>query len=146
MVLPAPSDGPGSTGQGRPGCGLLQWEISDEVDCDPLRVVDCPDATALEALRTELYTPPIPLDASPGFRIALARRPDGDLILLSASHPVADGVGVVRLMQTIARLYRREPDPRIPFRSRSSRLGLIPRPEDSYGKMVTGTRTAATIA
>jgi NRPS condensation-like uncharacterized protein len=78
-------------------------------------VLDCPDATALEALRTKLYTPPLPLDVSPGFRIALARRPDGDLILLSASHPVADGVGVVRLMQTIARLYRREPDPPDPL-------------------------------
>ncbi|HKS52066.1 MAG TPA: hypothetical protein VJS67_09385 [Pseudonocardiaceae bacterium] len=113
-----------------PGAGSYQWEISEEVDCDPLRVVDCPDTTAMEALRTELYTPPIPLDASPGFRIALARRPDGDLILLSASHPVADGVDVVRLMQTIARLYRREPDPPDPLSLAEARdLGsfLVPK-------------------
>jgi len=92
-----------------------RWRIADDVDRDPLRVADCPDATALEALRAELFTPPIPLDASPGFRIALARRPGGDLVLLATSHIVADGVGAVRLMQTIARAYRGEPDPPDPL-------------------------------
>lgn len=102
----APADTPGN---------YFQWDIADDVDRDPLRVVDCPDATALEALRTELYTPPIALDVSPGFRIALARRPGGDLVLLATSHMVADGVGAVRLMQTIARTYRGEPDPPDPL-------------------------------
>lgn len=88
-----------------------RWHITDRVDLDPFQLADCPDAATLKALRTQLYTPPIPLDASPGFRVALARRPRGDLILLSASHIVADGVGSVRLMQTIARSYRGEPDP-----------------------------------
>jgi NRPS condensation-like uncharacterized protein len=97
------------------GDSSYQWDITDEVDSDPLRVVDCPDATALETLRTELYAPPIPLDASPGFRVALARRPSGDLVLLSASHIVADGVGAVRLMQTIGRAYRGGPDPPDPL-------------------------------
>ncbi|HKO25376.1 MAG TPA: condensation domain-containing protein, partial [Chloroflexota bacterium] len=92
-----------------------QWDIANDVDRDPLRVVDCPDATALAALRAELYTPPIALDVSPGFRIAVARRPGGDLVLLATSHIVADGVGAVRLMQTIARTYRGEPDPPDPF-------------------------------
>jgi NRPS condensation-like uncharacterized protein len=93
------------------GARPYQWNITAEVDAVPLRVVDCPDATAFKALRTDLYTPPIALDASPGFRLGLARRPEGDLVLLSASHVVADGVGCVRLMQTIARAYRGQPDP-----------------------------------
>ena len=76
-------------------------------------MVDCPDVSALEALRAELYIPPIALDASPGFRLALARRPGGDLVLLATSHAVADGVGTVCLMQTIARTYTGEPDPQI---------------------------------
>jgi NRPS condensation-like uncharacterized protein len=101
---------PAGTG-GRP----YHWDITDEVDADPLRVVDCSDATALEAFRTDLYTPPIALDSNPGFRVALAQRPDGDLVLLSSSHMVADGVGCVRLMQTIARAYRGEPDPPDPL-------------------------------
>lgn len=102
----APPDASGSS---------YRWRIADDVDRDPLRVVDCADPGALDVLRTELYTPPIALDASPGFRVALARRPDGDLVLLATSHIVADGVGAVRLMQTIARTYRGEPDPPDPL-------------------------------
>lgn len=101
---------PADTG-GRP----YQWDIPDEVDGDPLQVAKCSDATALGALRADLYIPPIALDSSPGFRVGLAQRPDGDLVLLSASHMVADGVGCVRLMQTIARAYRGEPDPPDPL-------------------------------
>ena len=92
-----------------------QWDIADEVDLDPTRVVDCPDDAALDRLRNELYTPPIPLDTAPALRIVLARRLDGDLVMMCASHLVADGVGVVRLMQTITRAYRGEPDPPDPL-------------------------------
>jgi NRPS condensation-like uncharacterized protein len=92
-----------------------RWDIAAEVDLDPLRVVECPDGAALERLRTELYTPPLDLHTAPGFRVVLARRPGGDLVLLSASHIVADGVGALRLMQTIARTYRGEPDPPDPL-------------------------------
>jgi NRPS condensation-like uncharacterized protein len=97
------------------GEASYRWDVADEVDLDPLRVADCPDRAALDRLRTELYTPPIVLDTSPGFRVVLARRPGGDLVLLSASHIVADGVGALRLMQTITRAYRGEPDPPDPL-------------------------------
>ncbi len=97
------------------GEASYRWDFADEVDLDPLRVADCPDSATLDRLRTELYTPPIALDATPGFRVVLARRPGGDLVLLSASHIVADGVGVLRLMQTIARAYLGEPDPPDPL-------------------------------
>jgi NRPS condensation-like uncharacterized protein len=98
-----------------------RWDFTDEVDRDPLQVVDCPDGAALGRLRTELYTPPIVLDTTPGFRLALARRPGGDLVLLSASHMIADGVGSLRLMQTIVRAYRGEPDPPDPVPLRKAR-------------------------
>ena len=113
-----------------PGESSYQWRIADDVDRDPLRLVDCPDATALDALRAELYTPPIALDASPGFRVALARRPNEDLVLLATSHIVADGVGAVRLMQTIARTYRGEPDPPDPLPLADARdVGLFLAPK-----------------
>lgn len=92
-----------------------QWNVVDDLDIDPIRVADCPDDATLARLRAELYTPPIDLDVAPGLRIALARRAQGDLVLLSASHIVADGVGVVRLMQSIGRAYRGEPDPPDPL-------------------------------
>ncbi len=101
--------------QSSQGEASYRWDVADEVDLDPLRVADCPDRAALDRLRTELYTPPIVLDTSPGFRVVLARRPGGDLVLLSASHIVADGVGALRLMQTITRAYRGEPDPPDPL-------------------------------
>ncbi|MDQ4103649.1 MAG: hypothetical protein M3186_08060 [Actinomycetota bacterium] len=85
------------------------------MDLDSVRVADCPDDATFARLRTELYTPTIPLDTTPGFRVVLAHRPGRDLVLLSASHIVADGVGALRLMQTIARGYRDEPDPPDPL-------------------------------
>jgi NRPS condensation-like uncharacterized protein len=88
-----------------------RWDIADELARDPVRVVDCPDGATLDRVRTELHTPPLPLDVAPALRIVLARRPGGDLVMMSASHVVADGVGAVRLMQTITRAYRGEPDP-----------------------------------
>jgi NRPS condensation-like uncharacterized protein len=92
-----------------------RWDFADEIDVDPLRVAQAPDSAPLERLRTELYTPPIALDTAPGFRVVLARRPGGDLVLLSASHIVADGVGALRLMRSIVRAYRGEPDPPDPL-------------------------------
>ncbi|MGH3671084.1 MAG: condensation domain-containing protein [Pseudonocardiaceae bacterium] len=97
------------------GESSYQWDSAGEVDQDPLRVVDCPESAALERLRAELYAPPIALERTPGFRLVLARRPAGDLLLLCASHIVADGVGALRLMQTITRAYRGEPDPPDPL-------------------------------
>lgn len=99
----------------RNGETSYQWDFADEVDRDPVQVVDCPDDATLDRLRAQLYTPPIALDVSPGLRIALARRPGGDLVLLSVSHIVADGVGALRLMQTITRAYLGEPDPPDPL-------------------------------
>lgn len=92
-----------------------RWEITDELDLNPVRVADCPDNATLDRLRAELFTPSIELDTTPALRIILARRPGGDLVMLSVSHLIADGVGALRLMQTIARAYRGEPDPPDPL-------------------------------
>jgi NRPS condensation-like uncharacterized protein len=92
-----------------------QWEVPDELDVDLVQVRDCPDDATLDRIRAELYTPPLPLDSSPALRIVLVRRPGGDLVMICASHLIADGVGAVRLMQTITRAYRGEPDPPDPL-------------------------------
>jgi NRPS condensation-like uncharacterized protein len=122
----------------------FRWDFADEVDVDPLRVEECPDDAALNRLRTELYAPPIALDTAPGFRVALARRPSGDLVLLSASHIVADGVGAVRLMQTIVRAYRDEPDPADPLplaQARDLRSFLAPKTRrEKWARQLEGLR------
>lgn len=121
-----------------------RWDFADDVDLDPLRVADCPDSAALDRLRTELYTPPIPLDTTPGFRVVLAQRPGGDLVLLSASHIVADGVGALRLMQTIVRAYRGEPDPPDPVPLAQARdLGSFLSPKtrsEKWARQLEGLR------
>lgn len=118
-----------------------QWDFADHVEVDPLRIVDCPDAAAL---RAELYAPPLPLDTAPGFRVVLARRPGGDLVLLSASHIVADGVGILRLMQTIARLYQDQPDPADPTPLATARdLGSFLTPQtrsERWARQLEGLR------
>jgi len=122
----------------------FRWNFADEVDVDPLRVEECPDGAALNRLRTELYAPPIALDTAPGFRVALARRPSGDLVLLSASHIVADGVGAVRLVQTIVRAYRGEPDPADPLplaQARDLRSFLAPKTRrEKWARQLEGLR------
>ena len=118
-----------------------RWNIADEVDLDPLRVVECPDSAALDRLRTELYSPPIALDTTPGFRVLLARRPGGDLVLLSASHIVADGVGALRLMQTITRAYRGAPDPLPLAQARDLGSFLAPRTRsEKWARRLEGLR------
>lgn len=121
-----------------------QWDIVEEVDLDPLRVVDCPDAAALDRLRVQLYTPDIDLTVSPGFRVILACHPEGDLVLLCASHIVADGVGVVRLMQSITRAYRGLADPPDPLPLAQARdLGsfLAPRSKaERWARQLEGLR------
>lgn len=99
----------------KPWDSSYRWHIADELDLDLVRVADCPDDAALDRLRAELYTPPVPLDTAPALRVVLARRPGGDLVMLCASHLIADGIGVVRLMQTITRSYRDESDPPDPL-------------------------------
>ncbi|HEU0088624.1 MAG TPA: condensation domain-containing protein, partial [Pseudonocardiaceae bacterium] len=121
-----------------------QWNLADELDLDLVRVTDCPDDAALERLRAELYTPPIPLDTAPALRIVLARRPGGDLVMMCLSHLIADGVGAVRLMQTITRAYRDEPDPPDPLPLAAARdLGFLLAPKtwrEKWARQLEGLR------
>ena len=87
------------------------WEIPPGPDLDPLRVVDCPDAAALDASRAELQSLAVPLAESPPLRVRLARNPDGDVLMLNANHAAMDAFGALRLVSSVARAYKGEPDP-----------------------------------
>ncbi|MGH3936360.1 MAG: condensation domain-containing protein [Pseudonocardiaceae bacterium] len=121
-----------------------EWNIADEVDQDPLQIAGCTDRAELDRFRAELYTPPISLDTSPGFRVGLARRSGGDLVLLSANHIVADGVGALRLMQTITRAYLGQPDPPDPLplaRARDLSAFLAPKNRsEKWARRLEGLR------
>jgi NRPS condensation-like uncharacterized protein len=87
------------------------WEIADDLDAVPLRVVECRDEEALAAERERLFEHSPSLAAAPPFVLVLARRPDGDSLLLNLHHAAGDGVSVARLMLSILRAYADVEDP-----------------------------------
>ena len=94
-----------------------RWQVEPadaELDLHPVRVVDCPDEATLAKIRTELYSPEIPLDTTPPLRVVLARRSDRDLVMVATSHVPTDGMSVLRLVRTLVRSYRGEEDPEDP--------------------------------
>ncbi|MGH4024990.1 MAG: condensation domain-containing protein, partial [Pseudonocardiaceae bacterium] len=80
----------------------------------------------------------------PVLHVVLARRPGGDLVMLCASHLIADGVGAVRLMQTITRAYRGEPDPADPLplaQARDLAFHLAPKTRnEKWARQLEGLR------
>ena len=86
-----------------------RWVISDDVP-DGLVEEAGPDRE-LADVRAELYGRPFDLETTGNVRAVLVHRSEGDLFLLSVSHVVADGVGVIRLLQSITRSYRGVEDP-----------------------------------
>jgi NRPS condensation-like uncharacterized protein len=121
-----------------------EWEIGAAPDVDPVVVIDCPDSPALEARRASLLSRPVPLTASPPFRVGLAHHPDGDVVVLNVNHAATDSFGALRLLYSIARAYSGDPDPvvshdvltardvvtseaRGDLRTRVARLGVLAR-------------------
>jgi NRPS condensation-like uncharacterized protein len=89
------------------------WVIDEELRLDPVRVVDSATAGPLDELRSEFYSGAIPLVESPPFRVLLVHDPGGDLIMLSVNHTACDGIGALRLMQSIGRAYAGVADPSV---------------------------------
>ena len=87
------------------------WAIHRATDVDPVRVVDCPDDSALSVARAELQSVAVSLAEPPPLRILLARHPDGDVLMMNVSHVAMDGFGALRVLQSVARVYAGRPDP-----------------------------------
>ena len=88
-----------------------RWEIGQDLDVDPLRVVECADDDALAAARADLQSRAVPLGESPPLRARLVRHPGGDVLMLNASHAAMDGYGVLRVLRSVARAYTGDDDP-----------------------------------
>ncbi len=70
-----------------------------------LDVVSCDDDADLQAARAELQSVAVGLVGRPPLRAALARHPDGDVLMLNVNHAAADGPGVLQVLHAIARTY-----------------------------------------
>jgi NRPS condensation-like uncharacterized protein len=87
------------------------WEIVDELDAATVRVADCSDEEALACERERLFRHSPSLATAPPFIVLLARRPDGDSLVLNLHHAAGDGISAARLMLSILRAYAGEDDP-----------------------------------
>lgn len=77
---------------------------------DALEVVDCADEASLDAARSRLQAAPVAVTEWPPLRALLARRPDGDVLVLNVNHAAGDGFGALTVLQSIARAYAGEAD------------------------------------
>ncbi len=91
------------------------WEILPTLDTDPVRVTRVADEAAMSQLRADVLSAGVPLDQAPPFRLWLAHRPDGDSLLLAASHVATDGMGAASLLRSILRAYAGVVDPVAPL-------------------------------
>ncbi len=82
-----------------------RWEVTPELDVDPLRVVDCADDAAVVRAREELQGMSVPLVESPPLRVRLVHTPSGDRLMLNANHAAMDAIGALRIVRSVASAY-----------------------------------------
>jgi len=98
----------------------LQWTVGSTIAEVPLTIVDLrsklvtdpenaqemedteDDRDALAVVRGEVLSARVPLEAAPGFRVWLLHRDHGDSLLCNVNHAIADGIGALRLVRSIA--------------------------------------------
>jgi NRPS condensation-like uncharacterized protein len=132
-------------GRFRPWDRVLHWEIADRLERVPLTVAECEGETAVADVRARLLSQRVALEHPPPFALALARRPDGDSLILNLNHVAADGISSVRLMSSIARAYAGAEDPvpdLDPLAVRGLREHLAPRDRSARTRNVEPGRPA----
>src|SRR5215213_1182005 len=88
-----------------------RWVIEEPEVGDALRSIRCRDESELSAARDAFYNQTIDLGKAPALRFLLAHLPGGDALLLNVHHSVADGLGSLRFLHSVARAYGGRPDP-----------------------------------
>lgn len=83
----------------------LYWLVDPDPAREALSACEAHDRRALDAVRAAFLTGVVPLDAAPPLRLRLVRTAGGDHLLLSIHHAASDGIGALRLLQSIARAY-----------------------------------------
>jgi NRPS condensation-like uncharacterized protein len=91
--------------------GRMVWCRDDAATIGAMGVVACADDDALDELRIAQISEPLPMDRAPLARAVVARCRDEDVLILTISHLVTDGLGLLRFMRSVGRAYRDEPDP-----------------------------------
>ena len=88
------------------------WEIIDGGGLDTVEVLTATDAVDVDAARDGFVSRHVDVTRGPPFRVLLVHDAAGtSRVLLSVTHVAFDGIGALRLLQSISRLYAGEDDP-----------------------------------
>ncbi len=88
------------------------WEIEGAPRRDPVESCATAGSAQLDAARDAFFSRHIDLEAGPPFRLLLVHEEhEGGRVMLSVNHSAFDGVGSLRLLQSISRCYAGEADP-----------------------------------
>jgi len=90
---------------------LLHWEVTDSADSLFLDVVNAETEADITVARERLISIQVPTSVAPAFYTTLVHHPDGDWLIVNASHVLTDGLGTFRLLTSILRQYSGQPDP-----------------------------------
>jgi NRPS condensation-like uncharacterized protein len=88
-----------------------EWIVDEEPQVDPVRTESVGRDVDLDRLRSELSSVPLNLFESPPLRVRHLAHPDGDVVMVSIHHSASDGMGALRLLQSILRGYADVDDP-----------------------------------
>lgn len=88
-----------------------QWEITDSGDHLALDVVTAQTEAEIAAARERLISIKVPITVAPAFYVTLVHHAEGDWLMLSVNHTLADGLSTFRLLTSILRHYAGQPDP-----------------------------------
>jgi NRPS condensation-like uncharacterized protein len=124
----------------RPTDKRYRWAIDESLQADPLDVLDAASFGNLDELRSEFYNRPVPLSESPPFRVLLVRDVGGDLLMLSINHTACDGIGALRLLQSIGRAYTGAPDQGVDFGPAEALRRALPTARPGLGDRVERAR------
>lgn len=95
----------------RVGLRAPRWEIGDTDLAPVVRAVDCADDAEMGRLRDAFYSDIVSIERAPAARLLIVHRPGGDSLLVNVNHTIADGLGTLRFVQSLARAYTGRPDP-----------------------------------
>lgn len=87
------------------------WEITDVLHADPVEVVAPGGDVEVSTVRDRFLSAHVDLGTAPPFRLLVVHEGAGDRVMLSVNHAAFDGVGSLRLLQSISRAYAGEDDP-----------------------------------
>jgi NRPS condensation-like uncharacterized protein len=117
-----------------------EWLVDPEPQVDPLRTMVVDDPDDLDGVRAEFYSVPINLFESPPFRVRHVRSQSGDVVMLSIHHSASDGMGALRLLQSILRAYGGGPDPTPDLEPTEARRLAVPTSRPTLDEQVHSGR------